>query len=76
VLFAVGLVGIAYEAIRGGTEQPTLILVFATMMGLPLYLKKDEIEQKPDDEPTPDETPEPPSPHPHPHPSPRPPRGS
>lgn len=40
-LFVLGLVGIANEAYRQGTERPTLLLLFAAMIGLPAFLAGD-----------------------------------
>lgn len=42
VLFVVGLVGIGYETIVEHTERPTLLLLFAAMIGLPAFLRLDE----------------------------------
>lgn len=42
LLFAAGLVGVVHEtAIRQGPERPTLLLLFAAMMGLPVFLAGD-----------------------------------
>lgn len=42
VLFFGGLAGVANEALGSGVERPTLLLVYAAMMGLPVVLRKDE----------------------------------
>ena len=43
LLFVVGLVGIALEEARiFGQPSETMILVFAAMMGLPIFLRADE----------------------------------
>lgn len=42
VLFFGGLVGVAYETIVSQADRPTLLILFAAMMGLPLFLKADE----------------------------------
>ena len=42
VLFVVGLVGVGYETLVGQGDRPTLLILFAAMMGLPLFLKADE----------------------------------
>lgn len=41
ILFVTGLAGIAYETIIG-LERPTLLLLFAAMIGLPAFLQADE----------------------------------
>lgn len=46
ILFAVGLAGIAYETLAQGGERPTLLLLFAGMVGLPAFLKGDERAQQ------------------------------
>lgn len=70
VLFAAGLTGAAYVTIVDQTERPTLLILFAAMMGLPLFLRTDEKHHPPAIPPPPD----PPSPPPvgagHEHPSP------
>jgi hypothetical protein len=49
ILFTAGLVGFAHEVIFGtASERPTLLLVCAAMMGLPVFLRADEKRQ--DDE--------------------------
>lgn len=45
ILFVAGLIGIAYEAWSGG-ERPTLLLLYAAMIGLPLVLRADEQRQE------------------------------
>lgn len=42
VLFVAGLAGVAYETIVTGGDRPTLLLLFAAMMGLPAFLQRDE----------------------------------
>jgi hypothetical protein len=39
--------GIAYETLRNGAERPTLLLLFAAMVGLPAFLRGDESHQQP-----------------------------
>lgn len=41
-LFLCGLVGIGYETAISKTDRPTLLLLFAAMIGLPAFLNKDE----------------------------------
>lgn len=45
VLFTVGLAGIAYETLVSKTDRPTLLLLFAGMIGLPAFLARDEHER-------------------------------
>lgn len=45
VLFVVGLLGIGYEALFRSAERPTLLLLYAAMIGLPLVLRADEERQ-------------------------------
>jgi len=42
VLFIVGLLGIAHETLVSVVERPSLLLLFATMAGLPAFLRMDE----------------------------------
>lgn len=42
VIFAVGIGGIVHETVNDGGERPTLILLFAAMIGLPAFLWKDD----------------------------------
>jgi hypothetical protein len=42
VLFAAGLFGVAYETVFAPSPDPTLLLVFGAMLGLPIFLRKDE----------------------------------
>ncbi|HEU4539662.1 MAG TPA: hypothetical protein VFR23_00920, partial [Jiangellaceae bacterium] len=41
-LFAGGLAGIAYETLAQAGERPTLLILFAAMIGLPAFLQIDE----------------------------------
>lgn len=50
ILFAGGLLGIAHETLVATEERTTLLLLFATMAGLPAFLRGDE---KKDDETVP-----------------------
>lgn len=50
VLFVLGIVGIAHETLIAQTDRPTLLLLFAAMIGLPAFLHKDEKAQKKEDE--------------------------
>lgn len=40
VLFTVGLLGVVHEMIFTPGERPSLLILFAAMMGLPLVLRK------------------------------------
>lgn len=42
LLFLGGLAGVAYETLVTGGERPYLLVIFASMMGLPLFLRRDE----------------------------------
>jgi hypothetical protein len=42
VLFVAGLLGIGYETVIDKAEKPTLIVLFAAMIGLPAFLRKDD----------------------------------
>jgi ABC-type xylose transport system permease subunit len=46
VLFVGGLLGILYETVVEQIDRPALLAVFAGMLGLPIYLRRDE---KPND---------------------------
>jgi hypothetical protein len=53
ILFCTGIAGIIYETARQGAERPTLLLLFAGMIGLPAFLQLDSARQaaKPDEAP-------------------------
>lgn len=42
ILFATGLLGIAYETLVAGADRPTLLVLFGAMVGLPAFLRSDE----------------------------------
>jgi hypothetical protein len=44
ILFTAGLSGIGYETLVSKTDRPTLLLLFAAMVGLPAFLQRDETE--------------------------------
>lgn len=48
MLFLAGMAGVFHETVVVATERPTLLLMFAAMMGLPAFLRTDEKDQ--DDE--------------------------
>lgn len=41
-LFVAGLAGVAHETLAAHAERPTLLLLFAAMLGLPAFLRADE----------------------------------
>lgn len=42
ILFVVGILGIAYVTLVDKVDRPTLLLLFAAMIGLPAFLRVDE----------------------------------
>jgi hypothetical protein len=46
VLFLAGLVGVGHETLVAASERPTLLLLFAAMMGLPAFLRTDESRKR------------------------------
>jgi hypothetical protein len=42
VLFVGGFLGIAYETLVEQVDRPALLAVFGGMLGLPIYLRRDE----------------------------------
>jgi hypothetical protein len=42
ILFFAGLSGVFHETAIAEVERPTLLLLFAAMMGLPAFLRSDE----------------------------------
>jgi hypothetical protein len=49
ILFIGGLAGVANETAFTTTERPTLLILFAAMMGLPAFLRTDEKKGKSED---------------------------
>lgn len=47
VLFVVGLMGVAHETLVSDADRPTLLLLFAAMIGLPAFLRQDERPEPP-----------------------------
>lgn len=45
ILFVAGLAGIAYETLAQGGDRPTLLVLFAAMVGLPAFLRSDEAKK-------------------------------
>lgn len=42
ILFFGGLAGVFNETVLTNTERPTLLILFAAMMGLPAFLRQDD----------------------------------
>lgn len=42
VLLVVGILGVAHETLVSNTDRPTLLLLFAAMIGLPAFINQDE----------------------------------
>jgi hypothetical protein len=40
VLFVSGLAGVMYETVLTSSERPTLLILFAAMLGLPAFLRQ------------------------------------
>lgn len=57
ILLVAGLAGTAHETLVSKGERPTLLFLFAAMMGLPYVLRSDE---KPGDKPEEDDDADPP----------------
>jgi len=47
VLFVVGLLGVAHETLLNEADRPTLLLLFAAMIGLPAFISQDEKKEPP-----------------------------
>lgn len=45
-LFMVGLAGVLHETLISKVDRPTLLLLFAGMIGLPTFLRGDEHSQE------------------------------
>jgi hypothetical protein len=50
ILFVAGLAGVVYETVVVKIDRPTLLIVFSGMMGLPVFLRRDE-KDPPNDPP-------------------------
>jgi ABC-type xylose transport system permease subunit len=46
-LFLGGLAGVAHETLVATVERPTLLILFAAMMGLPAFLQQNNNESGP-----------------------------
>lgn len=47
LLFVGGLAGVAHETLAEQSDRPTLLLLFAAMMGLPAFLRADDNRNAP-----------------------------
>jgi hypothetical protein len=54
ILFFGGLAGVFNETVLTTTERPTLLILFAAMMGLPAFLRQDDKNGKPSPPPSPE----------------------
>lgn len=52
ILFVVGLAGVAHETLVNDSDRPTLLLLFAAMIGLPAFLTRDERPSSPEKTPS------------------------
>lgn len=50
ILFFGGLAGVFNETVLTTTERPTLLILFAAMMGLPAFLRQDDKARAKDEE--------------------------
>lgn len=42
IMFGVGILGVVYETVVAQVDRPALLALFAAMLGLPLFLRRDE----------------------------------
>lgn len=47
ILFFGGMAGVAHETLVSNVERPTLLILFGGMMGLPVFLRRDESTDDP-----------------------------
>jgi hypothetical protein len=45
-IFLTGLAGVIYETLFNEAERPALLVLFASMLGLPAFLRRDEKEEE------------------------------
>lgn len=50
IIFLVGLGGIVHETFLTTDDRPTLLILFAAMIGLPAFLRLDERSREEDDD--------------------------
>lgn len=58
LLFLGGLSGVFHETVLTHTERPTLLILFAAMMGLPAFLRSDESNKQQQSPPQPPSPPQ------------------
>jgi hypothetical protein len=58
ILFFGGLAGVFNETVLNTTERPTLLILFAAMMGLPAFLRNDREPPEPPQLPKPPDPPQ------------------
>lgn len=46
ILFFAGIAGVFHETVIAETERTSLLLLFATMMGLPAFIRRDEKDKE------------------------------
>jgi hypothetical protein len=46
ILFVAGLAGLAYEALAVSEPRPTLLVMYAGMLGLPAFIELDSTRRK------------------------------
>lgn len=46
LLFFGGMAGVAWETLAETTERPSLLILFAAMMGLPAFLRQEKGDDK------------------------------
>jgi len=46
ILFLAGLAGVGHETLVANADRPTLLLLFAAMIGLPAFLRHDETKNE------------------------------
>lgn len=46
VIFLSGIAGVVHETVVSKGERPALLVLFASMIGLPAFLRKDENSEK------------------------------
>lgn len=49
LLFVLGALGVAHETLIAAVDRPTLLILFAAMMGLPAFLQKQPPPPKDED---------------------------
>lgn len=57
VLFVAGLLGVLHETLFTNGDRQFLLIIFAGMMGLPVFIRKDEMSSAPPPQPDPEPAP-------------------